>query len=79
MIKPTKFLNLNNCVLKIASEIISLMKQDKTISYTLLYNTLKNKYDDFDYMFLPSLDFLFLLGIIKYTPSSDCLELIIWS
>ena len=77
MIKPTKFLNLNNCILGIASEIIKILLIEKKVSYNILYKNLKSKYDkDFDYNFLPAIDFLFLLGKIKYSPSNDCLELI---
>lgn len=78
MLKPTKFLDLNNCIINIASEIIKVLIIEKKVSYIWMYNTLKEKYsNNFDYYFLPALDFLFLLGKIKYSPETDCLELII--
>lgn len=78
MLKPTKFLDLNNCVINIAGEIIKVLIIEKKVSYTFIYNTLKEKYyNNFEYYFLPAIDFLFLLGKIKYSPETDCLELII--
>lgn len=77
MIRPTKFLNLDNCVLKISAHILKILLKEQKISYSNLYLLLKDSYDDnFDYYFLPSLDFLFLLGKIRYLPESDILELI---
>lgn len=78
MIKPTKFLNLDNCLISVVKDILEILLRDKSIPYNHLYDLLKIKYtEDFDYIFLPSLDFLFLLGKITYSPSTDCLELII--
>lgn len=78
MLKPTKFLDLNNCVINIACEVIKVLIIEKKVSYTFIYNTLKEKYyNNFEYYFLPAIDFLFLLGKIKYSPETDCLELII--
>lgn len=78
MIKPTKFLNLDTCLLSIVKDILEILLQNKSISYNQLYDSLKIKYDeDFEYLFLPSLDFLFLLGKLNYVPSSDSLELVV--
>lgn len=80
MIKPTKFLNLDTCLLSIVKDILEILLQNKSISYNQLYDSLKIKYDeDFEYLFLPSLDFLFLLGKLNYVPSSDSLELVVWN
>lgn len=80
MIKPTKFLNLDNCVISISKDILQMLLNNKSIPYNHLYEELKIKYNynaDFEYNFLPSLDFLFLLGKISYSSSTDCLELIV--
>lgn len=78
MIRPTKFLNLDNCVLSISAHILKILLKEHKISYNKLYLALKEYYDDnFDYYFLPALDFLFLLGKIKYSSESDTLELTI--
>ena len=64
---------------KIQVIIKDLSVKENSIS---LYEELKIKYNynaDFEYNFLPSLDFLFLLGKISYSSSTDCLELIVWN
>ncbi|WP_099336442.1 ABC-three component system middle component 8 [Clostridium cadaveris] len=77
MIKPTKFLNLNTCILKISSEILSILIEEKSITFSDLQSKLlKDSNEDYEYNFLPSIDFLFLLGKIKYSPKTDILELI---
>lgn len=78
MLKPTKFLNLNNCIINISSEIVKILIEEKKVPYNTLYSRLKKVFDEnIDYNFLPALDFLFLLGKINYSPENDCLELII--
>ena len=51
MIRPTKFLNLDNCVLKISAHILKILLKEQKISYSNLYLLLKDSYDDnFDYL-----------------------------
>ncbi|WP_294405788.1 ABC-three component system middle component 8 [uncultured Clostridium sp.] len=77
MIKPTKFLDLDNCVISIASKILQILSSQKSITYTNLLVLFKNDLNDnFEYNLLPAIDFLFLLGLIDYSPNSDSLELI---
>lgn len=77
MIKPTKFLNLNNCILNLCTYILTELLKYNSISYDNLYNKLSTEFgSEIKYLFIPSLDFLFLLGKIKYIPETDSLELI---
>lgn len=75
MIKPHKFLNLNNNVLKSSSKIIKILHKNNVIKYNELYNILRNDNKDIDQVFMNSLNFLFLLGKIKYHKENDALEL----
>lgn len=77
MIKPNKFLDLESCVINISGEITKILLKYNSIKYDKLYDILKDKYNEgFEYNFLPAIDFLFLLGVIEYSPSTDSLELI---
>ncbi|WP_133016267.1 ABC-three component system middle component 8 [Clostridium cuniculi] len=77
MIKPTKFLNLNSCILNLCTDILIELLKNNSISYDSLYNKLSTKFgSEIKYLFIPSLDFLFLLGKIKYISETDSLELI---
>lgn len=77
MIKPNKFLDLESCVINIAGEITKILLKYKTIKYKDLYDILDEIYDEeFEYKLLPSIDFLFLLGVLNYSPITDSLELV---
>lgn len=77
MIRPTKFLDLDNCVISIASKIIKILLLHQNITYTELLNIFKyDLNDNFEYNLLPAIDLLFLLGLVEYSPISDSLELI---
>lgn len=78
MITPTKFLDLDNSIIKISSDIIDILITENSIKIYELYDRLKNKYKDvIDFYYILSLDFLFLLGKISYSEFNDKLELII--
>ena len=80
MLTPTKFLNLDTCIIKISSEILSLLLEKKSITFSELQSKLvEDSNEDYKYNLLTSLDFLFLLGKIKYSPKNDRLELIQWN
>ena len=70
MIKPNKFLDLDSCIINISGEITKILLQRNSIKYNDLYD------EGFEYKLLPAIDFLFLLGVLKYSPSTDSLELI---
>ena len=70
MIKPNKFLDLDSCIINISGEITKILLQRNSIKYNDIYD------EGFEYKLLPAIDFLFLLGVLKYSPSTDSLELI---
>lgn len=74
---PDKFMNFNNCMLKVGAEIIKILLENKKIKYPVLYAKFKEIYkEDTDYIFLPALNFLYLLGKIDYKIKKDMVELI---
>ncbi|WP_443147026.1 ABC-three component system middle component 8 [Paenibacillus sp. HWE-109] len=77
MIKPHKYFNLDNSVLTISGLILKVLNEQKVIKYDELYNKiLTQKGDIISYGFLPSLNFLYLLGKLDYHQDTDSLELI---
>lgn len=77
MIKPSKFLDLESCVINISGEIIKVLLEQKSIRYKDLYNILHKIYNkELEYKLLSAIDFLFLLGILEYSPIKDSLELV---
>ena len=74
---PDKFIDFNSCTLKIGAEILKILLENKKIKYPVLYEKFKEIYkEDADYIFLPALNFLYLLGKVEYKVKRDLLELI---
>lgn len=77
MLRPHKYIDLNNSVLECSAYILMQLSQEGVIKYDALLTTVTNKFaDKTKYIFLPTLSFLYLLGKIEYHESSDTLELI---
>ena len=74
---PNKFMKFDNCMLKVGAEIIKILLKNKKIKYSTLYDNFKKSYkEDTDYIFLPALNFLYLLGKIEYKIKKDMVELV---
>lgn len=70
-------MKFDNCMLKVGAEIIKILLKNKKIKYSTLYDNFKKIYkEDTDYIFLPALNFLYLLGKIEYKIKKDMVELI---
>jgi len=76
MIRPTKHLNLNACVLRAASRILAKLQADRLCRYEDLREGLNDLGPDADVLFLPTIHFLFLLGRVHYHTQTDSFEYI---
>lgn len=76
MIKPGKHLNLNICVVRIATIVLAHLQRYRVEGCTNLIKKVKDAAgdDDAEVWFLPAVDFLFLLGRIDYHPKTDTFE-----
>lgn len=77
MLRPDKFTELNRSLIYVVALLINLFKENNyKCSYGKLYNDLERQIgDDALYLFLPAIDFLFLLGRVDYDIESDVLEM----
>lgn len=77
MLRPDKFTELNRSLIYVVALLIKLFKENNyKCSYKQLYNALEKQIgDDALYLFLPAIDFLFLLGRVDYDIESDVLEM----
>ncbi len=72
MIRPTKYLDLNTCILRISAKILGKLSEDKIIQIEELKKYLQYEIgSDAKYNFLSSLNLLFLAGKIDYKEASD--------
>lgn len=82
MLKPNKHTNLNISVLGLSAQILKLMKKDRIVEYDVLLNAICKKFDseqkkiEVRYIFLPSVNFLHLLGLLDYHVKTDSFEYI---
>ena len=75
MIRPGKHLNLNLCVLRIATIVLAHLQRHRVEGFQLLLQKVRNTAgEDAEVWFIPALDFLFLLGRIDYLPQRDTVE-----
>lgn len=76
MIKPNKFLDINNSIIKISSDIIKILLANKVMKYNNLYNQILLKSgEDSKYLFINAINFLYLFDKINYNSNNDTLEL----
>lgn len=74
MIRPAKHLDLNTCVLRAASILLSKLQSARVCTYTDLSASLSVMGDGADVIFVQAIHLLFLLGRVDYHPQTDSLE-----
>ena len=71
MIRPNKFTDLNNCLISIAAEILTFLKNRSVVKLSDLDSYFSKKYsiesDEYKYAF----DFLYATGCIDYKDLTD--------
>jgi hypothetical protein len=77
MLKPDKFTDLNRSVVYTVALLIKEFKENENnCSYSKLYKAVEEQIgEDVLYLFLPAIDFLFLLGKVDYDLKTDVLEM----
>ncbi|WP_370511947.1 ABC-three component system middle component 8 [Moraxella sp. VT-16-12] len=53
--------------------MLKTLKKEQVIKYNNLLNMIKDKITSGEYLFLPALNFLFLLGLVDYQSKNDTL------
>jgi hypothetical protein len=74
MIQAAKHINLNTCLLRAASRLLTRLQEDRVCRYSKLLGSLADFGDDANAIFLPTVNFLFLMGRVQYHPQTDSFE-----
>ena len=74
MLRPTKHSHPDRTVINVALLLLSRLKRRRVDEYTALRNYVKKSVIGGEVLFLPSLNFLFLMGLIEYRPKTDAVE-----
>ena len=76
MLRPTKHSHPDRTVINVALLLLVHLKARRLEDYEKLRAVAKKAVRGGDVLFLPALNFLFLLGRVDYKPKTDALEYI---
>ncbi|MEE9343113.1 MAG: ABC-three component system middle component 8 [Gammaproteobacteria bacterium] len=74
MLKPTKHSHPDRTVINVSLLLLMRLKKRRIDDYDSLREYAKKKVIGGDILFLPALNFLYLLGMIAYRPKTDAVE-----
>ena len=77
MLKPNKYTNVNISLVAIVADILKLFQKSHDYTYADLLNKIIHKKGiEAKNVFLPALNFLFLLGKVEYNKKGDIIKYI---
>lgn len=74
MLRPTKHSHPDRTVLNVALIALEVLKRKRLEDYATLRATAKKQVAGGDVLFLPAVNFLYLMGLIEYRPKTDSFE-----
>jgi len=76
MLRPTKHSHPDRTVINVSLLLLTRLKKDRIGDYAALRKHIKKMIIGGDVLFLPALNFLYLLGLIEYRQKTDAIEYI---
>lgn len=74
MLRPTKHSHPDRTIMAVALLLLKQLRKRRLDRYSDLRAFAKKAVTGGDVLFLPALNFLFLLGLIEYRPKTDAIE-----
>ena len=74
MLRPTKHSHPDRTIVSVSVLLLARLKMRRLDSYDALRSYAKKAVVGGDVLFLPALNFLYLLGLIDYRPKTDAVE-----
>lgn len=74
MLRPTKHSHPDRTVINISLLLLSRLKDRRIDEYDALRKFAKKHVVGGDVLFLPALNFLYLMGLVEYRPKTDAVE-----
>lgn len=74
MLRPTKHSHPDRTIINVSLLLLSRLKVRRVDEYDVLRKFAKKNVVGGDVLFLPALNFLFLMGLIEYRPKTDAVE-----
>jgi hypothetical protein len=74
MLRPSKHSHPDQTVINVAVLLLGKLKMERVAEYDDLRKYLRRRIRGSEFLFLPALNFLYLLGLIEYRPKTDIVE-----
>ena len=74
MIRPTKHSHPDRTVINLSLILLTRIRDQRVQSYDALFDLAKKRVSGGDVLFMPSLSFLYVMGLIEYRPKNDSVE-----
>ncbi|KAG8150811.1 ABC-three component system middle component 8 [Burkholderia catarinensis] len=74
MLRPTKHSHPDRTIVNVALLLLARLKTRRLDEYDVLRKFVKKSVAGGDVLFLPALNFLYLMGLIEYRPKTDAIE-----
>ena len=74
MLRPTKHSHPDRTVINVSLLLLARLKTRRVDDYDVLRKYAKKSVTGGDVLFLPALNFLYLMGLIDYRPKTDAVE-----
>jgi len=74
MLRPTKHSHPDRTVINVSLLLLARLKARRVDEYDVLRKFAKKSVIGGDVLFLPALNFLYLMGLIEYRPKTDAVE-----
>lgn len=74
MLRPTKHSHPDRTVINVSLLLLAQLKKRRVDEYEALRKFSKKCVVGGDVLFLPALNFLYLMGLIEYRPKTDAIE-----
>lgn len=74
MLRPTKHSHPDRTVINVSFLLLSRLRNRRVDEYDVLRNYAKKTVAGGDVLFLPALNFLYLVGLVEYHPKTDSIE-----
>lgn len=74
MLRPSKHSHPDQTVISLACYFIKLLRKKRLVKYDELKEQAKNYVRGGEILFLPTLNFLYLLGTVEYRQKNDSFE-----
>lgn len=74
MLRPTKHSHPDQTIIYVSLRLLTRLKMNRLENYDSLRAYAKKVVVGGDVLFLPALNFLYLMGLIEYRPKTDAVE-----